>query len=192
MRLGADASVAIITELSDKRRCMRWHNWRLQYDVCHRRRQAAVGATVCSECSAADKHANWCATWVKCCWLWEIYVRIADSCQKWAARRDSGKQPVSAVCICSSSSICKHYNDPTTSGPDGIISAGVANFCSSARRNGTRAWHTEQLLRCPMPFYLAQAPAPVLVVGCAVPLKPSACINWNSNLRTKSQNVSGR
>lgn len=120
-----------------------------------------------------------------------MYVRIADSCQKWAARRDSGKQSVSAVCICSSSSsICKHYNDPTTSGPDGIISTGVANFCSSARRNGTRAWLTEQLLRCPMPFYLA--PAPVLVVGCAVPLKPSACINWNSNLRTKSQNVSGR
>lgn len=85
-------------------------------------RQAAVGASVCSKCSAADKHANWCATWVKCCWLWEIYVRIADSCQKWAARRDSE----TAVCICSS--ICKHYNDPTTSGPDGIISTGVANF----------------------------------------------------------------
>lgn len=130
MRLGADASVAIITELSDKRRCMRWHNWRLQYDVCHnRRRQAAVGASVCSKCSAADKHANWCATWVKCCWLWEIYVRIADSCQKWAARRDSETvETVPAVCICRSSSICKHYNDPTTSGPGGIISTGVANF----------------------------------------------------------------
>lgn len=125
------ASVAIITELSDKRRCMRWHNWRLQYDVCHRRsrrRRLATGEISGVQC-------GWQARELMC-HLGEMLLTLRDLCAHcWQLPKMSCQtrrkvsetvETVSAVSNCSSSSsIC---GDPTTSGPDGIISNGVANF----------------------------------------------------------------